>query len=284
MLGKLIKYEWKRSYKVCGALLLFVLAVTLVEIFSFWVLFQGDLDNPASSFATYLEMVTVFGVLLYFLILAGIAFGIVIYIGVLFYRTMFTEEGYLTHTLPVKAWQLLVSKLTVGSLWYLVSMAVIVLSIVGFGFSMVLLGVQAMDVENSWELFQEGWKDVWELLSGILGKVSLLDVLIFIVANIIACVSMMMRIFGAVTLAQLSSKYRAVLAIVYYFAITLAASLLRSVLSFPFSSMMYADFQAEGLVELLTPSQIFNLVFEGVIAAVLYALSHYIVSRKLSLE
>ena len=40
-----------------------------------------------------------------------------IYIAVRFYKNLYTDEGYLMHTLPVTPRQLLVSKLTVGSLW-----------------------------------------------------------------------------------------------------------------------------------------------------------------------
>ena len=41
-----------------------------------------------------------------------------IYFAIRFYKNLYTDEGYLMHTLPVKPWMLIVSKLTIGTIWF----------------------------------------------------------------------------------------------------------------------------------------------------------------------
>ncbi len=55
--------------------------------------------------------------LLFFLIIMGVSFGTFIVITVRFYKNLFSDEGYLTRTLPVTSGQHLLSKTIAGSIW-----------------------------------------------------------------------------------------------------------------------------------------------------------------------
>ena len=62
--------------------------------------------------------------------LIAVSLGITIYLAVHFYKTMYTDEGYLTHTLPVGGRELLWSKLIPMAAWSLLTMLVVVLAAV----------------------------------------------------------------------------------------------------------------------------------------------------------
>ena len=102
MLGKLIKHEWKSTYKM-GCLMLVVIA--LITVFG-WLAFQTPMWKSLSRNDFSFGWLDIFGFLtlmMYVLLLVGVNFGILIYLGVRFYKTMYTDEGYLTHTLPVES-------------------------------------------------------------------------------------------------------------------------------------------------------------------------------------
>ena len=119
MLGRLIKHEWKSTYKV-GCLMLAAMAVTT---FLGWMSFQTpmwrSMGDGGGRFI-WLDIFGAFTLVMYVVLLVVINSGIVIYVGVHFYKTMYTDEGYLLHTLPVTKHEILFCKILVGGLWVLI--------------------------------------------------------------------------------------------------------------------------------------------------------------------
>ena len=75
--------------------------------------------------------------ILYVIMLLASTWGMLIFLGIRFYRSMYTDEGYLSHTLPVTANQLFLSKILVSGVWYLFIS-------IGIGISVVALVVSLM--------------------------------------------------------------------------------------------------------------------------------------------
>ena len=119
MLGKLIKHEFKATGKSFVLLFGATLALT---IFS-----KIGMNLPFDNFIWRI-IIGVAAVGCVFCIFAGfiVAFVIMIY---RFYNNMLKDEGYLSHTLPVKSWQHLISKLVTDLVWLLASIAVSFLSL-----------------------------------------------------------------------------------------------------------------------------------------------------------
>ena len=118
MLRKLIKYEWKGVYKM-GLILLGVVAFATLLGF---LASRSPLWSDARAYDTVVvnglaSIMSFFAIMLYIILLMGTIYAILIYVAVRFYRTMYTDEGYLLHTLPVTKHQILISKLLVSSLW-----------------------------------------------------------------------------------------------------------------------------------------------------------------------
>ena len=109
MLGKLLKHEWRAVWKVpvllYGVLLLTGLIAGLTFSMPIW-----------GSDWVGLPMSGVMLILMFYFALIGVSVGITIYFAVRYYKSMFTDEGYLTHTLPVSARELLLNKvITMGA-------------------------------------------------------------------------------------------------------------------------------------------------------------------------
>lgn len=108
MLGKLIKYDLKslnRFLVMIHALLL--LTALLVRYF-----LTGQIHSSTPQNSLLLAL----SITLYVLILIAVSFATAIIITIRFYKNLFSDEGYLTHTLPVTRGQHLLSKTIAGSI------------------------------------------------------------------------------------------------------------------------------------------------------------------------
>ena len=279
MLGRLIKHEWKSVYKV-GCLMLG--AMVLVTFFG-WLAFQTpmwrSLGNGRSSFG-WQDIFGAFTLLLYAVLLVVINSGIVIYVGVRFYKTMYTDEGYLLHTLPVTKHEILVSKILVGGLWVMIIFFSMYLSLFLLGMSMLWAVLpDQYTMAELWQEFRDGMGELLWLAGAELG----IDFGIWfwkvLFTSLITPFVTLTTLFGAISLGQLASKHRVLTAILCYVGILIAESMISSV----FGSIMtfsylnsfgaYADRSslAAFCVRLLT-------------ATGLYFVSWYVTSHRLNMD
>ena len=117
MLGKLIKHEWKGTYKVGCILLLSTFMITIIGYFALHLPFMIGGVNFTSVTTVIIGLL---GYIVLILGLMGILYGIMIYLGIRFYKNMYGDEGYLTHTLPATSYQLMGSKVIVGGIWTMI--------------------------------------------------------------------------------------------------------------------------------------------------------------------
>ena len=269
MLGKLVKYEWRSTYRM-GCLMLFI---TLMVTFLGWLSFQSPMwrqlrgDDYGLSFGP-LDFLSIIVLLMYVFMLVGIVYAIQIYLGVHFYKTMYTDQGYLTHTLPVDKHQLLASKILVSGLWMLiVNVAVFLSCMVVFG---SLIG----------DLFI--WASVWSEIFPVLDDYFALNYgfyfVILILSTVVGPFMSVTIMFGAITVGQLFAKARVLMAILCYLGVCMANGLISSVVQsvLAFSSMGYGT-----LMDISTNSSLFVQVIAAVL---LYFASYHIITKKLNME
>lgn len=118
MLGKLIKYDLKLQMKLLGAAYLVVMLVSGVSAIA-----ELAYRNFADSNGI-LGMVNLLTRGLAILAIIVMVAGTLIYAVLYFRKNLFKDQGYLMHTLPVKAWQLYMSKWISGSLCSFLSILV----------------------------------------------------------------------------------------------------------------------------------------------------------------
>lgn len=129
MFSKLLKYEWKAHSGLLGILSLCALGAGLlgggVLRGLVYMIEQAHKNNTAALGITGL------GSLLGFIGLALVAYGLAVEFILLFrfYKSRFTDEGYLTFTLPVKAEGIFLSSYVTILLWSVIAMVVIAVSV-----------------------------------------------------------------------------------------------------------------------------------------------------------
>lgn len=114
MLRKLLKYDLKSMFKYWWILALTSIAATVVGCVCNYVLYS-KIDQLPIYVSLFLGFTSVLAIFIIFVF----PLASEIFIHFRFYKNFFTDEGYLTFTLPVKRSQLLNSKLISGliTLW-----------------------------------------------------------------------------------------------------------------------------------------------------------------------
>lgn len=146
MLGKLMRAEWLALWKPVVLLFGIMVAAGVAGSLSFHAVeassgYYTALSSFFTSTAMGLLMLSLF---CGFLVWAAMT-ALFIYVVVRFYRTMFTDQGYLTLTLPVTTGQLVGAK-------FLVALVIVVLA--GFAstllFSLMMTAVSAGELSLTW--------------------------------------------------------------------------------------------------------------------------------------
>jgi len=192
MLGKIIKNEFKATYKI----MLSVLAVlALLSVMG------GFAVRSLSIASDNVSIIAILGTVLYFLSFVAVFIIVIVYIGQRYYKTMFSTQGYLTHTLPAKESTIFNGKLLVSYIWVLSVFVMIFLSL-------FLMGT----IASSGELFTYIIKEGWSLFVEEFYQQFNFSVNIFLLemalAMILGIAYLILWIFTSLTVGQLSDKHR----------------------------------------------------------------------------
>lgn len=212
MLGKLIKHDMKSLSRFLIVMHIFlVIASILGRIFmTSRINFNSEELN---------QTLLLFSYIIFLLIFIGISFGTYTLIGIRFYKNLFSDEGYLTHTLPVTKCQHLLSKIICGSIWAMIDMLLILLS---FYILVSTSSIQAILQEHQAELLKGfGFVDLSTLKNFIL---------LMVVFALIGTISSVIMIYASVAFGQLFEGHRVLGAVVSYFAITTVTSLIMTII------------------------------------------------------
>lgn len=284
MLGKLIKYEWKNTYKV-GLILIFALAMaTLMGFLAFqapmWHQFRGRSVNDNMG-TLMMDMVSLFSFMLYLMILVGAIYAAYIYFVVHFYKTMYTDQGYLLHTLPVGKNEILVSKIFVGSVWlYLVFIGMTV-SIVVFGVSMAS-AISGESIASVVRAIPEFVSEA-DIMFRDMGPLVVWYMVMMILSLVLGVPASIISFYGMVSFGQLFAKHRIVMAIVGYLGLIFIRGLVGTVLQV-ILSVSTAMVSNEEMFGNMYASMFSNLILDLLLAVVGYLISYYVTSRKLNME
>ena len=277
MLGKLMKHEWKSTYKV-GCMMLF--AVVLITFFG-WMAFQSPMWQNLESGryrANILDALSIVTIIMYAFMLVGVMYGILIYLGVHFYRTMYTDQGYLTHTLPVTKHQILGSKILVSGLWMLFITMALFLSVV------ILISSLIAAITPAGYSLAEAWGEIFSTV----GEWSewfkyefdfdiVRTLVMLLLCAVISPFTMVMVLFGAISVGQFFTRFRVLMAIVCYIGIMIVESMLGSLLQ---NVVLWQS----SLGHYMDISTIFNTLINLLMSIVLYVVSWLVITKKLNME
>ena len=264
MFGRLLKYDCRAMIKQFGFIWPAALALALINRFTL-----GGLDSTS----TVGETTAGIAMLVYVAILIAMFVIAVIFVIQRFYKGLLGGEGYLMHTLPVKPWQLIASKLFTAVLATMVNVLVAVGSI---------LLVAPM-----------GWQDLLDLFS-ILGQifahwniqathaaVGAVEILLLMITSFAVGY---LELYLAMAVGHLFSKNRAAMSFVAFIGINVAFSALSNlvlpVIGDAISPLVNGFHGAAAFHAALWLS----IAGEAVVSVLYFAGTEYILRRRLNLE
>lgn len=218
MLRKLLKHDLKETWKLPTILLLFLMLASFLVGLGFKTsLF--DFTNMNTSASTFIMYTIVF--LFYYIILIGVSLFISFYIILRFYKNIYTDEGYLTHTLPVTPTQLLNSKIIIGTLFSLIA-------VIGLFLSLGIVGWMAISSLSSTiatEIFGEF------LLA--FGSPTVYQIFCFTITLILGALQNVLMGYCAICLGQFLTKHRIIGAFLAYLGLYTLVQILSTIIMIP---------------------------------------------------
>ena len=199
MLGKLTKYEFKATARV---LLPAYLALLLITVLGKVLLSVPPVQNVLNGGIAGLFII------IYILLIIGVLF-LTFFISVQrFYRNLLGDEGYLMHTLPVKASTHIWAKLITSGVWYLASGILVVTAIL----------LLVMDAE-SYAKLPNFFAEFFEVL-GRLNVHGWLFLIEFTVILLVEILSTILMFYVSMAIGQLFGKQKLLGSILTYIGLT----------------------------------------------------------------
>ncbi len=275
MLGKCIKHEFRATARQLVPLLIAQLAVSIFAGIIFGV--SGRLPQNNDSLALSALSSFASGILGFAMVALIIATAVVAFVMIIrrFYTSFFTDEGYLTFTLPVTPNAHIFSKFITAYAWQVVTVVVSVLCIV------LLLVVMAL---VSGTLFDASVPQIVELviselelevgtsfIPAFLG-ITVLNLLVGVAASVF-------MVYLAISIAcMLAKKHRVILGIVSFYVINLVFSGVSQVLQ-----MVLIFFTSDAYLGLLL-AMVVSTVICIAQAILCYLGTKWVLTKKLNLD
>ncbi len=263
MLRKLLKYDFKEIGRLLFPILLGILVLSVVGR----ILFETRL------FEALPEIIQVLSIVAYAVVILACFIGAPIYFIIFYYRGLYSNRGYITHTLPVSTHQKLLSKLITSCVLELVSFLVC-------GFSVLLLFIDKGTLAN----IRRGLADIGTHFKAATDMSFSLFVVLTILLMIVSLIAQLLMFYASVTLGQhLFRQHKIIGSIVGYLIINFAMQIIYSLvmISFGMTSTM-TEFvpNANSIIAIYGISGCMCLLQ----AAVFYFLCYYLMEKKLNLS
>lgn len=273
MFAKLLKYEWRATRGFLGLLCLICLSAALVGGLAMrYLVWVSELDSQSNAFIVLSVLTMIFA----FIAIAICCVAMELYAVWRFYKSRFTDEGYLTFTLPVTTHQILLSSFVNC----LICMVCALAALMAGYLVLLLLGFSALEnfFPSLWEVLPLAMENLWRLFSGETGTFLGL-LLLEVVAGVLNSTVMMML---AVTIGSiLTKKHKVLAAIGVYYGINMVMSLITSVLGVVLGLSVYSSQSSS--MDVLSSMMLMESGLFLIVAVGGYFLMYALVHRKLNL-
>ena len=270
MLGKLIKYEFKHTSKTMLTTWAVLAVATLMG-----TLALCRIDQGSSSDASFPVIMSGIMLVLYIIALIGIYCVDFIYLCYHYYKTMYSAQGYLTHTLPVSPAATFGVKIFTLFVWMLASSVLLAASV------LILLQVgSGGEFFNA--VFTFSWEGFARDVDGLFGMSVAYLIFISIVELFLGLLWRILWITASMAIGQLFQSGRAGFSILAGFCIYMVNQILSTVF------LAATGYNLDAFLEGEFRSFV-NYVIGGsigisvVLVVLLYGICVYINKRKLNL-
>ena len=285
MLGKLIKYEWK-GLRFPLMIMMIVLAGTMILTCGVILTINPKLDETLAWYSVMALMLSIF---LYYFGIIGCTLGTTLIVVVRFYKTCYTDQGYLTHTLPVTPHQLLNSKILTAIFTHLLMIFAIILSIfiiLQVGIHHVFSFIPDYSYAELRHEFSIVFADILDSFEDEFGLRLGLYIAYLLFYCIVGVISNVITLFGCVSLGQLYAKHRIVGAIAAYFLLQFVMMIIGYITAIPMYTRMLAGtyYDNATVFGIMSPTMNMSLLTTVLLAVAMYFVNLHMMAKKLNLE
>lgn len=265
MLNKLLKYELKATGRIFLPLFL---ALMLFAVINRFMLSPEKFDTPA-----------MISMAIYIIIMVGMFVMTFIMMIQRFNKNLLSDEGYLMLTLPVKPWKHIVSKLFVSMLWMVVSGFTALLSI-------LIIALKKGDFTQ----FTEGFAILHQQAFEELGTLLYLMSFEMIIGLLICLASGILIIYASIAIGHLFNQHKMLASFGAFIGLSTLSEILSKLFSLipgiaHFSNIYissYSDFI--GMQPILQVMIASGIIITGLLSVAYFAVTNYILSKRLNLE
>ena len=261
MLGKLMKYEWKSTWKLLVPANLLIIVMTFFACVTVRLELFQDISREGTVFASLII------IMMYILSMFVALVGTAVYLIHHFYTSTYGDQGYLLHTLPVDKHHIIIAKVLVSFGWVLLSSFLMYTSV------LLLLGLE---------------EDIFSVLAEIMeitvigryeGRAAALTVIMTIITLIVEMLARVLKVTACISLGQLSSNHKLLVAFAYYFGIYIIQQII-NMFYYLFLGLIWKktdDVRLGGSWEFL-------LIIGLIYCVVFYLLTWHVMDKKLNLD
>ena len=280
MFVKGMKYELRSVARIVVPLLIVFLCASMIMSLGFML--EGRVFRFSEAEETDIALAAIFAIseslLGIGIVLLMVAINITVYVLIIrrFYTSFFTDEAYLTFTLPVTTDCHLMIKIVSMFFWNIAALVVTLLgTLIIFGGLAIGYTEQVQEVYYYFSYIIEMIQMSWQGSSDNLGA----QLVVTVLNGLAEYIFQSLLIYFSITLGcMLFKKHRLLGAILSFFVINTLESWIRAI----FQSLITGFGMTSGTVYLL--QMIFSIVFMIVGMIALYLGTRYILQKKLNLD
>lgn len=274
MLKKLLKYDLRSVFRFWWIVALISVGMAVLGGFAQSILYNNDIPRVINVIASIVVFFSYFCMM-------GLAVLTQVLLFIRFYRNFFTDEGYLTFTLPVKRETLLNSKVLAGFIAMAAAAAVCALN-----FS-IIFAIPQYEVFRSGEFFSGIEEGLREIPDHLVGPLIVMGIEALVLAALVLLLSVLF-LYCCITFgSMLVKKGKLFASIGMYYGIgssiisAMQLIMILSVGSITVWMEPISEWQAPTIVTLILLG---GILFLAALCALVYAFTHWMLGRKLNLS
>lgn len=276
MLRKLYKYDLKSVSLLLVILHAVLLVYTVIGRIGIFIAerAQAFVSPEASRLWGIAGAFYIVGFILFIL---AIVIATVVYLAVRIQKNLFSDEGYLTHTLPVKPTQILWSKVFVIWTWSVIEFICVMISV----FTLITY-------KDTLPEILKGASTFFGTLFGSFGFTNWLEEVITLLAGLSQYFGFYpLLLLFAMCLGNLFKSHKIMGTLLSFFGLNIVLSFLSTMITFiipGLSPFMQANLTQDNLSVYSGRLMIFTLVWNILFSAIFFVGSRYILTKKLNLD
>ncbi len=270
MLRKRLKYDMKSLSRILLIVHAFLIIISLL----------GGLLIPFDTFAQSEDgQIWIIFIFIFFtMLISVISFATQLIVAIDFYKSMFSNQGYLTRTLPVAHETTFLSKVIAGTLWCLIDIVIVIGSLIAVFAAPQMMQTYGITYQDLFQLFNEQFG---ANLTSLLLQLT--------VTTLVSTVSGVLFIYLAICIGQTFTNHKIIGSVAVYFGLTTIISILTAIAMTPLTMSTTREAINGNELTIISPFALMdnlNLILilsSLVLAIVAYILCLYFIKKKTDL-